>query len=103
MNALKKRDYKMVEIVLKGLKRKKNYYSVCDDVYNECIKIDHIECAQSVVEQSWHTQTQEDYDLTERYYGGMHFWLLQRSSGSMFNLAPCNDENDSLIFYDMSD
>ena len=102
LDALKRRDNKMVDIVLNGLKRKKNYYFVCDDVFKECIKIDHIECAQTVVEESWHIPTERDYELAQRYYGAIHFWLLQRSSGSihaMYNIRPANDENELLTYY----
>eukprot|EP01083_Nonionella_stella_P180146 641620_1 len=84
LDALKQRDDAMVMIILNGLSKVKDYSFVCDDVFKECIKSDRLECAQYLVEQKWHSPTQNDYQLAERYYGGIHIWLLQRSTASMF-------------------
>ena len=81
LDALKKRDYKMVDILLDGLKKIENYRFVCDDVFKECVRIDHIECAQAVVEQGWYNPTKADCELAAKYYGAVYVWLLQRMEG----------------------
>ena len=83
LNALRKRDDKMIKIVLKGMGRKKNYFFVCDDVFKECVKMDHIECVQFIIEHGWFKPKEYHLKLAQRYYGAIHVWLSQRRDESI--------------------
>eukprot|EP01083_Nonionella_stella_P097789 274898_1 len=84
LDALKQRDDRIIMMILNGLGKVKQYSFVCDDAFKECIKMDHLQGAQCLVERKWHVPTQNDYQLAERYYGAIHIWLMQRSSASLF-------------------
>eukprot|EP00484_Ammonia_sp_Unknown_P025526 CAMPEP_0197027700 /NCGR_PEP_ID=MMETSP1384-20130603/7564_1 /TAXON_ID=29189 /ORGANISM="Ammonia sp." /LENGTH=302 /DNA_ID=CAMNT_0042456585 /DNA_START=837 /DNA_END=1745 /DNA_ORIENTATION=+ len=83
--ALKGRDENMIQLVLNGLKRVKTrrYRFVCDEAFRECIKMDQLECAQTIVEQQWHSPSLADYALAEKYEGAIYFWLRHRRQSSL--------------------